>query len=69
MWQNCRAAVVCGDFTDCGDPGQVDAVLRDRLAGLDIPVAVGARVGHGPANLAFPIGHRAELAGGTLRLI
>jgi muramoyltetrapeptide carboxypeptidase len=68
-WFHGAQAVVCGDFTDCGDPGQVEAVLRDRLAGLDIPVALGARVGHGPANLAFPIGHRAELAGGTLRLI
>ncbi|MET9929767.1 LD-carboxypeptidase [Streptomyces sp. NPDC006324] len=55
------AAVVLGDFTDCGPPDQVAAVLRDRLADLGVPVAAGLLAGHGPRQLTVPLGAEAVL--------
>ena len=50
--------VALGTFVDCGD---VLPVLRDRLAGLGVPVARGFAVGHGPRQLSLPLGALARL--------
>lgn len=53
------AAVVLGDFTECG-PGRdgrtVETVLRERLSALRVPIVAGAPVGHGRRNNPFLLG-------------
>ena len=69
------AAVVVGDLVACEEPADSRVaspsaleVVRERLGRLSIPVALGARIGHGERNLALPYGARAQLdtAAGTL---
>lgn len=58
------AGIVLGDFTDChpGPEGTtIEAVLRERLGGLGIPVAMGLPVGHGARNDAIVLGAPASL--------
>jgi muramoyltetrapeptide carboxypeptidase len=62
------AAVVMGDLIDCDEPAtsrlaspSATEVVRERLGRLNIPVALGARVGHGDRNIALPYGTRAVL--------
>ncbi|MFC9730661.1 LD-carboxypeptidase [Streptomyces roseolus] len=62
------AGVVLGDFTDCGPPDEVDAVLRERLSDLGVPVAAGLPAGHGPRQLTVPLGARAALDTALLRV-
>ncbi|MDP3968104.1 MAG: LD-carboxypeptidase, partial [Nocardioides sp.] len=67
-WFDGVRAVVCGDFTRCGDPAEVEAVLRARLGGV-APVLVGLPVGHGPVNEPILLGARARLTpDGTLHV-
>jgi muramoyltetrapeptide carboxypeptidase len=62
--------VALGQFTDCPVPEDADYtivdVLMDHLAPLGVPVLSDLPIGHGPANRAFPVGHEATLADGTL---
>ena len=69
-WFDQVAAVVLGEFTGCGDPSAVEALLAERLEGIGAPVLAGAPVGHGARNLAFGVGVPATLdpAAGTLAL-
>ena len=53
------AGLVGGMFTDCGDPEAIAGMLGEVTAG--IPVASGLAVGHGPFNMALPLGVCAEL--------
>jgi muramoyltetrapeptide carboxypeptidase len=62
------AAVIIGDLVACDEPADSRVaspsafeVVRERLGRLRIPVALGARVGHGKRNLALPCGVRARL--------
>ncbi len=62
------AAVVMGDLVACEEPTtsrlaspSAIAVVRERLGRLNIPVALGARIGHGDRNIALPYGVRAIL--------
>jgi muramoyltetrapeptide carboxypeptidase len=62
------AGVVVGDLVACEEPAQsrvsspsAIAVVRERLARLSIPVALGAHIGHGARNRALPYGVRARL--------
>jgi muramoyltetrapeptide carboxypeptidase len=62
------AAVVVGDFSGCkerSDSGlaspPVEEVLLERLGRLAIPVAFGAKIGHGERNVAVPYGTLVEL--------
>lgn len=62
------AGILLGQFLACdGEQGipptfvEARAVLQDRLSDLGIPVALGAPIGHGPENLALPLGPLAEL--------
>lgn len=58
------SGIVLGDFTDCA-PGPdgvgIEEVLRERLEGLGIPVAMGLPCGHGARNDAFVLGAPARL--------
>ncbi|MCD0481058.1 LD-carboxypeptidase [Streptacidiphilus sp. ASG 303] len=65
------AGIVCGTFTRCGAPEEVEELLRDRLGDLGVPVLAGADVGHGVPMRTFPIGVRARLDAdrGTVRLL
>ena len=65
------AAVVVGDLLGGEDPRVAHrAVLEDRLGGLNMPVLLGAPVGHGDRNLALPLGWTAEVDGeaGTVKI-
>lgn len=55
------AGIVCGRFAGCGPDDVVDAVLRERLGTLGVPMITGADVGHGGPNRTFPIGIAATL--------
>jgi len=69
------AGVVIGELVDCDEveegvvkPPTAREVLIERLAGLEVPVALGGAFGHGKRNLALPYGTRValETKGGTL---
>jgi muramoyltetrapeptide carboxypeptidase len=72
--------IVIGDFTRCSDPNPPtgvadpdDAAMRtilDRCSAADVPVAIGAPIGHGDRNEAIPFGADAilDLDAGTLEI-
>ena len=60
-WFDGVRGIVLGTFTDCGPAAMVREVLIDRLVPLEVPTVVNAPVGHGPRNLAVPLGVRAVL--------
>ncbi|MBA3311166.1 MAG: DUF4031 domain-containing protein [Nocardioidaceae bacterium] len=55
------AAIVLGTFSECGDPAEVDAVLVDRLAPLDVPLVRGFDFGHTASSATVPLGVPATL--------
>lgn len=64
------AGVVLGDFDSAANP-EVDAVIRDRLGDLGVPVAAGFPFGHVSATWTLPLGVRARLDAdqGSLELL
>ncbi|MET1060895.1 MAG: DUF4031 domain-containing protein [Nocardioides sp.] len=60
-WFDGVRGIVCGHFSDCGDPAVVRALLVDRLGALGVPVVLDAPVGHERSNLPLPLGVRARL--------
>lgn len=67
-WFDAAAGVLIGDFTMDATPAEIEAVLRDRLLPLGIPVWAGGTFGHAPINRALPHGAEVTLGGGELRL-
>jgi muramoyltetrapeptide carboxypeptidase len=70
------AGVVAGEFVGCDEPTPsktasplASEVLRERLGRLRIPVVLGAPIGHGRHNRAFPYGTRVELDAGAGTLV
>lgn len=62
--------VVLGEWTDCNpgpDGWTADAVVRERLGSLGVPMLAGAPFGHGKVNLPFPIGARVRIEGASVR--
>jgi muramoyltetrapeptide carboxypeptidase len=55
------AGVAVGRFCQCGSEGAVEKVLQKALAPLNVPVLAGFASGHGPVNMAFPLGIAATL--------
>jgi muramoyltetrapeptide carboxypeptidase len=55
-WFDDVRGIALGGFTDCGSEESVRALVVDRLAPLGVPMVWGVPVGHGPRNLAFPLG-------------
>ncbi|HSK27288.1 MAG TPA: LD-carboxypeptidase [Jiangellales bacterium] len=70
-WFDGVRGVAAGDWTACGDPGELLAVLRDRLADLGVPVVLGLPFGHGRVQSSLWLGRPARLDGGagTLRQV
>ena len=71
--QQC-AGIALGKFTDAdydGNTFSVEAVLRQRLADLGVPVLSGLMIGHVDDQSVIPIGARARLDAdaGTLELL
>lgn len=69
------AGIAIGRFSQCDPPANlpsfsVDAVLRDRLGDLGIPIVADLPFGHDGANAALPVGVVAHLDGdrGTLEI-
>jgi muramoyltetrapeptide carboxypeptidase len=62
--------VLVGDMNS-GVEGDINAVLRDRLGQLGVPVACGFPFGHIDNNWTLPLGVRARLDAdaGTLELL
>jgi len=60
--------LVIGDFSGADDSDLVNAVMRDRLEPLGLPMVEGAAIGHEDLNLAVPLGLPARLdaTAGTL---
>ena len=46
----------------------MDELFSELLGPLGVPVLAGVAIGHGPKNLAFSMGSRAELTDDGLRL-
>ncbi|MFJ8647456.1 LD-carboxypeptidase [Streptomyces sp. NPDC093546] len=69
-WLDGVSGVALGSWQDCGPYAAVRATLRDRLAGLGVPVVEELGFGHGPTNLTVPLGVPAVLdaEAGTLTL-
>jgi muramoyltetrapeptide carboxypeptidase len=61
--------LVLGEFVDCGDPRDQEALFLDILGPLGIPLVTGVGFGHGAANRVFPIGGLARLDTDTLDLV
>jgi muramoyltetrapeptide carboxypeptidase len=63
-------AVVAGDWDRCGPEREIDAVLRERLGPLGVPVLTGFDFGHGPVQLTIPLGAAmtVDLRAGTVTL-
>jgi muramoyltetrapeptide carboxypeptidase len=65
------AAVLVGDFTDCGAGlyrVPTRSVLQERLSRLGVPVRAGLRVGHGRFNLPLCLGGRARVDDASVTL-
>ncbi|RKT55004.1 S66 peptidase family protein [Saccharothrix australiensis] len=60
-WFDRVAGIVLGSWTGCGDPDLVDAVLRDRLGGLGVPVLGAVGFGHCPGQHTVPFGVTVDL--------
>jgi len=67
-WFDGVRGIVCGQFTDCGDPDQVRALLTARLSTLGVPMIRDAPIGHEWTNIAVPLGVRARLDAAAGRL-
>ncbi|MGL4174478.1 MAG: hypothetical protein ACRCSN_00255 [Dermatophilaceae bacterium] len=66
-WFDGVRGVLVGDVTMSSPPAEVEAVLRDRLLPLGVPVWAGGAFGHGPTNLALPFAAEVVLDDGELR--
>jgi muramoyltetrapeptide carboxypeptidase len=55
------AGLMIGQLEDCGDESSINRLLSERLSDLQVPVARGLAVGHGPVNTVLPIGVHATL--------
>jgi muramoyltetrapeptide carboxypeptidase len=60
-WFDDVRGVALGQLTGCGDPGEAEALLVDRLAPLGVPVVTDLPVGHVAGNRAVPLGVHARL--------
>jgi len=55
------SGLIGGEFMDCGDPSDIDTLLKTLASDLKIPLTTGFPVGHGPQNTALPLGIPARL--------
>ncbi len=65
------SGIAMGTFEDCVEKGggwTAEQVLRELARATGLPTVIGLPVGHGQANLPFPLGARARLDGASGRL-
>lgn len=55
------SGLIAGDFTGCGEPEELNRLLKEITHGINIPVVDGLPVGHGTQNRTIPMGISAEL--------
>lgn len=55
------SGVILGTFEDCGPLDTIYSVVTEAFSERDIPILAGFDFGHGPQNVAFPIGPAALL--------
>ena len=55
-WFANAVGVVCGEWVGCGDHGEVDAVIVERLGFVGGPLILDAPFGHGDRHLTLPLG-------------
>ena len=60
------AAVIFGDFTDCGIEEEIFRVMRRFAENAGVPVYAGLNFGHGIPSLSFLCGEEAVIRNGTL---
>jgi muramoyltetrapeptide carboxypeptidase len=60
-WFDGVEGIALGSFTDCGEPAECEAVLRDRLTPLGVPLVLGLDAGHNASMRPIPLGVRATL--------
>jgi muramoyltetrapeptide carboxypeptidase len=60
-WLDGVAGIACGSWHGCGDPTRIEAVLRERLGVLAVPVLVDLPFGHGKVQATVPLGASAVL--------
>lgn len=60
-WFDGVAGIALGSWTACGDPEEVDVVLRERLEPLGVPLVADLGFGHGPSTPTLPLGVPAVL--------
>ncbi|MBW2709541.1 MAG: LD-carboxypeptidase [Deltaproteobacteria bacterium] len=53
--------LIAGQFIDCGEPTAIDRLIKERFSPMNIPIAAGFPLGHGPENTTLPLGVLAEL--------
>jgi muramoyltetrapeptide carboxypeptidase len=53
--------LIMGQFLDCGDPAAINHLVKERVGPMNIPMATGFSLGHGPENTTLPLGVPAEL--------
>jgi len=58
---NRLSGLVAGRFDGCGEMSAIERLISDVVGDQDIAIATGLPVGHGPENLALPIGLMAEV--------
>ncbi|ONF68875.1 S66 peptidase family protein [Amycolatopsis keratiniphila] len=70
-WLDGVRGFVLGSWKSCGEPGEIRALMLDRLGPLDVPIAWDFGVGHVPASPTIPLGARATLdtAAGALQIL
>ena len=55
-WFANAVGVVCGEWIGCGEPAEVEEVLRERLSCIQGPFILDAPFGHGIRHLTIPLG-------------
>jgi muramoyltetrapeptide carboxypeptidase len=53
--------LVVGGFEDCGRFDEIDEIVLERFADMDIPIVSGAPFGHGRENTIVPLGVPARI--------
>ncbi len=62
------AGLITGQFVDCGDQAAIDRLIKEQFAPMNIPIATGFPLGHGPDNTTLPLGIPAELDADAMTL-
>nr|WP_221244264.1 LD-carboxypeptidase [Cryobacterium roopkundense] len=65
-WFEGLSGIALGSWTDCGEPGEVRALVEEVLVPLGVPLVWQLGFGHGSAALSVPLGVPATLHAGPV---